>query len=104
MSDEVRIITNNHPRETIDAYELTADERAEFDYLDWPAIENGESSPEFVRFRGELYDLGEFMTTHGMPEFSPLRAWDGYMSESFFSGLVVKYVDDEAVIVGRYLS
>jgi hypothetical protein len=31
--------TNNVPRLLIDAYELSEKERAEFDYLDWEAID-----------------------------------------------------------------
>ena len=105
MSDELRIITNHVPRFTIDAYELTIDEQGQFDYLDWPAIERGEDSATFFRYRGQLYDLGEFQTTRGLPEFSPLVAWDGYQSDSFFSGIVVRYANDfESVIVGLFLA
>jgi hypothetical protein len=61
----------------------------------------------FFRYRGELYDLGEFMSTRGMPEFSPLVKWDGYSSDSYFSGTLVRYVDqdhDMRVVVGRFYS
>ena len=105
MSDELRIVTNNVPRDVLYDYELTADERAEFDYLKWDAIERGEDSATFFRYKGRLYDLGEFMTTRGMPEFSPLVKWDGYHSDSFFSGIVVRYVEEcERVIVGTFLA
>jgi hypothetical protein len=33
-----------------------------------------------------------------------LNGWDGYASHSFFSGVVVKYREDEFVIMGRYYS
>lgn len=107
--DEIRIITNNVPRHVLEAYELTAAERAEFDYIDWAAVDNGESSPEFIRYKGELYDLGDFMTTHDMPEDDPLRAWSGYASDSFFSGVLVRWVFEgeayaEQVVMGRYLA
>ena len=105
MSDTLTIITNNVPRLVIDAYELSERERAKFDYLDWNAIERGEDSATFVRYKGELMDLGEFMTTSGMPDFSPLRRWDGYHSDSFFSGILVRYEHDcDHVIMGRYFS
>jgi hypothetical protein len=98
------IITNNVPRDIIDAWELSADERAEFDYLDWQAIERGEDSASFVRYRGELYDLSEF-TVWDNPA-SPTRGhWDGFRSDSYFSGLVVRYCDDhERVVIGLALS
>lgn len=98
MSDDVKIITNNHPRDISDAWSLTAEERAEFDYLDWPAIEEGRDSASFFRYRGQLYDLGSF--TLNAPQ-----GWDGSMADSFFSGIVVRLVNDnEQVIVGLVLS
>jgi hypothetical protein len=97
------IKTNNVPRDVLEAFELSAGERAQFDYLNWPALEAGEDSASFVRFKGELYDLGEFSTTSGMPEFSPLRAWDGYLSDSYFSGILVRYCEHfERVIVATF--
>ena len=34
---------------------------------------------------------------------SPLKVWDGYLSDSFFSGVLVRYADDcESVVVARY--
>ena len=104
-----RTITNNVPREVIDASQLNSDERAQFDYLDWPAIERGEDSASFFRFKGELYDLGEFSADFGITRGSglpsDLSGWHGYMSESAFSAMVVRYVEnDECVVVGRVLS
>jgi hypothetical protein len=101
---ELTIRTNNVPRDVIDAYELTADERATFDYIDWPAVERGEASASFFRYRGELYDLGDFEVWDNPA--SPTRGqWDGFRSDSFFSGLVVRYVDGcERVVVGLALS
>jgi hypothetical protein len=99
MSD-LTIITNNVPRFTVDAYELTLEERKEFNYLNWEAIEAGEASATFFRYKGEVYDLGEFMS----PSWGRLRGWHGYRSDSFFSGIVVRFVDDESIVVGRYYS
>lgn len=104
--DEITIRTNHVPRFTIDAWDLTPAEREEFDYLDWDEIDCGTNSATFFRYRGTLYDLSEFQTTRGLPDFSPLRAWDGYLSDSFFSAVVVRYVGDdcESVVVGLALS
>ena len=100
----MKITTNHVPRDVVDALELSADERAEFDYLDWPAIDRGEDSASFVRFKGELYDLGEFERWDN-PASPTREGWDGFRSDSFFSGLVVRYVDDcERVVVGTVLS
>jgi hypothetical protein len=105
----VRVITNNVPRDVIDAWELSPAERERFDYIDWPAVEEGRESASFFRYRGELYDLGEFSADYGITKGSGLpphlSRWDGYMSESAFSALVVRYVDDyERVVIGRVVS
>lgn len=100
----VTVRTNNVPRDVVEGYELTEAERASFDYVDWPAVERGEASPTFVRYLGELHDLGEFSAWTTCPH-EALRQWDGYRGDSFFSALVVRYVDDcERVIVGRVFS
>lgn len=108
MPETVHIITNNVPRDVIDAWELNIDEIAEFDYLDWVAIRDGRDSASFFRYKGELHDLGEFFTTSELSRGAghhDLSDWDGYQSDSFFSGLVIRYVDDfERVVVGRYLA
>lgn len=100
---EMTIRTNNVPRFTIDAWELTANERDQFDYLDWSGIEAGTDSATFFRYRGELYDLGDFeMVTDSMHSF---EGWHGYQSDSFFSGILIRLSSDwETVIVGRYSS
>lgn len=96
------IKTNNIPRPVLHWWELTDKERKEFDYIDESL---GDVFNTFVRYKGEAYDLGEFMrvnNTIGEPLF---EGWQGYQSDSFFSGLLVKYTNDgESVIVGRYYS
>jgi len=99
----MKIITNNQYRNLIYGYELTDKERAEFDYLD------DIDSHEFFRYRGQAYDPSDFMATpHNEParqELNELSNWDGYSSDSYFSGIVIKYSNDfEQVKVGLYLS
>ena len=101
----VTVKTNNIPRDIVDAWELTPAERADVDYLDWQAIEEGRESASFFRYRGSLYDLGEFTADYGMTKGSGLpdhlSRWDGYMSESAFSAIVVRFANDmESVVVG----
>ena len=99
MSDEITIRTNGQFRDVVYWYELTEKERAEFDYLDSEARQEA----SFVRYRGWTYDLGEFMATRGMPEFSPLAKWDGYHSDSYFSGVLVRYGRDfERVLMATF--
>ncbi len=115
----ITIRTNNVPRNLIEAWELTPHERKEFDYINWTAIENGEDSATFFRYRGQLYDLSEFsrITPQGSNRCHPMgwdnpdvAGWDGYLSDSFTSGLLVKYardnghIDDERIIVATYFA
>lgn len=102
---EVTIITNNIPRDIVNAWELTANERNQFDYLNWDAIERGEDSRDFFRYRGELYDLSEFerLTNSGLNIEKVFHKWQAYQSDSYFSGLVIRYVNDnEQIVIGRY--
>lgn len=106
----VKVVTNNVPRDVVNAYELTPKEREEFDYLDWDKLEKGEDSASFFRYKGEVYDLGEFTRDYGIAKGSGLpehlSQWDGYRSDSFFSAMVVRYVgeDCEHVVVGLVMS
>ena len=90
MSD-LRIITNNHARPIIEAYELTQAERQEFDYHDWEKIDAGEDGAQFFRYKGRLFDLGEFMPVNSDGDF---KEWDGASGDSYFSGKLVRYSDD----------
>ena len=108
--DKITIITNNVPREVIYGYTLSEKERLEFNYYNWTKIALGQDDdPSFFRYKGQLYDLGEFQATYGMPEFNPITKWDLYHSDSFFSGILVKwsYADEddyESVTVGRFFT
>ena len=103
----ITIRTNNVPRDVIEAYELTEKERQEFDYLDWKAIDAGEDGASFFRFKRQLYNLGEFIlpSQYEDKEQSPFKGWDGMQSDSYFSGVLVRIVDDgERVVVGKFFS
>ena len=104
---ELRIITNHHRRLMLYWCDLTPAEQGEFDWLDDP------DTADFFRFKGQVYCTQEFMRIEHHPneEFS---SWDGYSSDSFFSGILVKYpyldnepdygYDTDRIIVGWYLS
>lgn len=101
--------TNNVTRDVIYGHELTEKERAEFDYLDWSQPDGDGWTHSFVRYNGQLYDLSEFMRTSEL--LSPeMQNWDGYMSDSYFSGTLIRYareddrLDPERVVVGWYCS
>lgn len=91
----MKIITNNQPRQLIYGYELTEKQKQDFDYLD------DIDSQDFVRYKGNIYDVSEFMSTYNMDS---LKDWDGYTSDSYFSGVLIKIIDSDTVIIGRYIN
>lgn len=101
--NKVTIKTNNVPRATIYGYELSEVERKDFDYLEEDAL----YSNSFFRYKGQVYDLSEFLALNRYKNqcYSEdvFGNWDGYMSDSFFSGILVKYCQDpEFIIVATY--
>lgn len=102
---EIKVTTDNKPRPLIYACELTPAERAEFDYLNWPAIDAGQDSATFARYRGTLYDLGQFTRGNGVGPDSGLpdrlAKWDCHYGDSYFSAVLVRFVNDnDEVIMG----
>jgi hypothetical protein len=98
------IKTNNQPRETFSGLcaELyigdaeTAKLRKQFDYLTDTEFEDA----EFVSYKGYYYAFSDFTR---IPKPSELfEGWDGYTSDSFFSGVLIKICEDQDVIMGRY--
>ena len=93
--------TNNQPRDIVYGYELPADVLSDFDYLEGDALPDA----EFVKYKGQWYHLGDVESPHGLPEDSPLRRWDCFVGESFFSAVVFKFTDNfERVICGHAFS
>lgn len=81
---ELTIKTNNQWRNFLYGYELTDREKQDFD---WMEPEELDSAP-FARYRNRLYALDEFMR---IDENAPFPGdWDGYHSDSFFSGVLIK--------------
>lgn len=99
------IKTNHHWRAPVYGYELTAAERADFDYIDFDSDDG--ACHDFMRYRGCTYDLSEFMRIPQSfeHEWSKMMTWHGYQSDSFFSGIVIRWSDDfEEIQVGTYMS
>lgn len=103
---DFKIITNHHQRELVALCDVPADQREYLDYI------TGEDvySPRLVQYRGEWYDVSEFQFIPA-GSFLAGKGWDGYQSDSFFSGVVIRWGRDwsggpdyESVIVGRYLT
>ena len=94
MEANIEIITNRVPRCFIGGDELTSAELKDFDWMD----EETRLNELFFRYLGHCYSMSEFMR-------SPIPGWDGYLSDSFFSGILIKVDPDMAVVTcGRYFS
>jgi hypothetical protein len=92
------IKTDNKWRNLLYGYELPKKQRKEFDYLTDEEFE----TRNFVKYRGNYYDMDTFMLT---PKWSALAEWDGYASDSYFSGVVIKISSNmEQYKIGRYYS
>ena len=82
-------------------YELSEKERADFDYLNPEELD----SRDFVRYKNHVYDTGEFMRVTAGVANCQREGWekfDGYFSDSFFSGVLIKYIDSDNCIMATY--
>ena len=107
----MNIITNNHQRQMACLAELPDNVRAEFDYV----REDGDYTARFVRYLGHWYDVldAQFITREAryptgwamvVDETSSLASWHMIVSETYFSGVLFRFVGDDEVIVGRYFT
>lgn len=105
------IRTNNHSRDLVNGWQVPADVQAEFDYIDWIKVAEGSESVSFFRYLGVWYDLGEFQRIDSVMVLhnSNLSGWDGYSSDTVFSGLLVRWakdwageLDTEGIVVGAF--
>lgn len=97
----LKIVSNYQKREIIYWNDLTFAEKKEFDYLSKNRNEDCINT-SFVRYLGNVYDIGEFMMFLNNSDF---KGWDGYSSDTYFSGILIKVSEDsDNVIMGRYYS
>jgi len=111
MSENVKVITNNKPRETLYYWELTDKQRAIVDdYHDYLSEEE-KHDMQFIPYKNHIYAISDFMSLHNKvycpnpPDF--MQGWDGCLSDSFFSGILIKFpcnYDTDFVVMGWYWS
>lgn len=97
------IKTNNVPRDYLFGSYIQGKERQEmleqFDYL----TEEEFNEQCFVNYKGYWYDLSQFLLVNNS-ELAKLK-WQGYSSDSFSSGVVIRYVDNnDRIVMGTYRS
>ena len=107
----MKIISNGVRRPIVWGHELTPKEVAWFKDLF-----NDVEDRTYVRYKGETYLMDDFsrIVPQGKPRYNPLEVlsmskemdkWDGFLSDSFFSGVVVRYSDDpEMVVMGTVIA
>ena len=96
----MKIITNNHHREFIYGDELPIEAIKEFsDIQDFQDM-------TYIYYKGQ-YMLHEFLPIPDSlrRENPELDKWSGYMSDSFFSGLLIRYSEDmETYQIATYIT
>jgi hypothetical protein len=102
----MNIITNNQPRPLMYLCDFSESEQAQIRKdFDWMDPSDLECNYGFFRYRGCIYHLQDFLRVANEAT-GDLEGWDGYTSDTFFSGTIIRLVEDDYdhVIVGRYYS
>ena len=89
----MRIVTNNHTCPILSFDDLTDKELKEFDNWNEDKLE----SDSFIRYKGNIYSLGEFSNCH-------IEGYDGYCHHTAFSGVLLKLIDSDYVKMASYYS
>jgi hypothetical protein len=79
------------------------------DWYDWPSECDNEDG--WIRYKKTWYHVSDFvslsnnMHTPKLPENHPFKKWDGYCSDSFFSGVLIKFSECEDMVkLATYIS
>lgn len=101
MNHFLRITSNYHRYEPVSWREIDDPAtQAAFEY-----VGDDIDTPRFVKYRGEWYDINEFLCGAAIRSQDGFESWDGFVADTFFSGILVKYMDnyDEGFVqMGRY--
>jgi len=69
---------------------------------DLPEEQKEELIESCFHYKGNLYFLSEFMYIDKRDKNNPFKDFDGYISDSFFSGILIKLIDDDNDHVKAY--
>jgi len=101
---KTEIITDHKWKQFKYGYEVPKSVLNDYDHL-----EEGEAYDGWILYRKRWYHVSDFMSCHNeihSPN-NPFRkfGYDGYLSDSFFSGVLIKLSDDnETYKIGTYIS
>jgi hypothetical protein len=93
---DASIYGNNQERELIQYWELTSKEKEEF-----TGILNGPENYLYFRYKGVIYLFEDFMRIEKYHPFYK-QGFDGFLSDSFFSGILVKVNQEDPYKVKVY--
>lgn len=102
MADRITIRSNFHKIDIVCGWQLTDREKREFDYYS-TLSELHEAS--FFRYKGRVYDMGEFCIFQDKNRPKEFQAWEAYSSYTYSSGLVIRFAPDtdfECIQVGYW--
>lgn len=87
------VVTNNIARTLVSFHDLPESAQAEFDYVS----ADDRFTTRFFNYKGDWFDSHEFIRVRSFPK------WHGAMSDTYFSGMLIRITDDaESVVVGRW--
>ena len=96
----MKIITNRIPRPLVCLFDLPKGAARDFKYIEDP------HEYRLVQYKGVWYDVWDSVRCPGYGALEATRhafaGWDGYISDSFFSGVLFRFADDDCVVVGQY--
>jgi hypothetical protein len=91
------IKSNYRYRNLLDWEELSVKEKKEFSHTD-------RELDTYVRYKKQIYLLNDFTAIVNNSPFDSIK-WNGYISDSFFSGVLIKLSNDSnSAILATYYS
>lgn len=93
----MKIKTNNVPRPVVCGYELRGSQRVQA-LDDYNFLKHEFGDAQFVVYFGYVHYLGNFVRCLS------LDGWSGAECDSAWTGTLIRIVDDETVVMGRYAS
>ncbi len=100
----MNIRTNNVPRDLLYLCDFSASDQDKIrKQYDWMEPDDIECNYGFFKYHGCFYHLQDFLNVENDAS-GDLVGWDGYAGDSYFSGTLIRFADNDCdrVIVGRY--
>ena len=100
MRDMMEIKTNNEYQEIKYSNEVPQDVLDDYDWL-----EEEDKAIGWVNHKDTWYHTSDFMVINKTDPNQPFNDWDGYHSDSYFSGVLIKFSNcGDCAKMGTYMS